>query len=307
MNSSQSSKKPPRVSIALPVYNGQNYLQAALDSLLAQSFEDFEIIIGDNASTDNTRGICEAYAQQDSRIRYIRRETNIGASANFSQLFEYAAGDYFKWAAHDDVCSPNFLKSCVEKMDSDSSVVLCCGKEIAIDSNGDVIENYMDKYHKLEHLESSLAYRRFHDVACRNHACYMVFGLIRTSALHMTPETKTGNYIGQDRVLLAELALIGPFWVSPETIYFRRHSEQYCALKSDSERTAWYNPNTGRDFAFTDSINFIEYVRAIRRQSKWPGRLLCYLVMVDWLRKMRHLLLKELTVAIRQRFQSSYG
>jgi hypothetical protein len=178
---------------------------------------------------------------------------------------------------------------------------------VAIDKDGAIIENYMAKYRELKHLESASAYRRFHDVACLNHGCYMVFGLIRTSALRQTPETKTGNYIGQDRVLLAELALIGRFWVSPEAIYFRRHSEQYCALDSDSARTAWYNPNTGRKFAFTDSRNFIEYVKAIRRQLNWPNRFLCYLVMVDWLRRKRHRLFKEISMAISERLQSIYG
>jgi glycosyltransferase involved in cell wall biosynthesis len=114
MNNSKLDNSIPPVSIGLPVYNGENYLKAALNSLLSQSYGNFELIIGDNASTDETKYICESYAKQDPRIRYFRHKTNIGAAANYNYLFELAQGDYFKWAAHDDVCSPDYLKSCVE-------------------------------------------------------------------------------------------------------------------------------------------------------------------------------------------------
>ena len=293
MNISKFNHQVPRVTIALPVYNGENYVRKALDSLLAQSYEDFEILIGDNASTDNTQNICQSYAKQDARIQYFRNDTNIGAAANYNRLFERARGEFFKWAAHDDVCSPDYLKSCVEKLDSDASVVLCCPKEVAIDKNGEVIENYMDKYQKLNHLNSTATYRRFHDLSCRNHGCYQVFGLIRTLALKQTP--KIANYLGSDRVLLAELALMGRFWESPEPIYLRRHSEQYCALQDDKARTAWFNPNTGRKFSFTDSDNFFEYIKAIQRVNlRFLDKVLCYLVMIDWLKRKRHRLFKEL-------------
>jgi len=293
MNNSKFKHQTPRVSIALPVYNGENYVRKALDSLLAQSYEDFEILIGDNASTDDTKNICESYAKRDARIRYFRNDINIGAAANYNRLFERARGEFFKWAAHDDVCSPNYLKSCVEKLDSDPSVVLCCPKEIAIDKDGAIIENYMDKYRKLNHINSTSTYRRFHDLTCLNHGCYQVFGLIRTSALRLTP--KIANYIGSDRVLLAELSLMGRFWESPEPIYLRRHSEQYCALKDDKARTSWFNPNTERKYSFTDSDNFFEYVKAIRRVNlSWSDRVLCYLVMVDWLKRKRHRLFTEI-------------
>jgi glycosyltransferase involved in cell wall biosynthesis len=311
MNNSEFNNHLPRVSIALPVYNGENYVRKALDSLLAQSYKDFELLIGDNASTDGTQAICESYAEQDGRIRYMRNETNIGAAANYNRLFELARGEYFKWAAHDDVCSPDFLKSCVEKLDSDPSVVLCCPKEIAIDKDGVIIENYMDKYPTLKHINSTSTYQRFYDFACLNHGCFQVFGLIRASALRLTP--KIANYIGSDRVLLAELSLMGRFWESPEPIYLRRHSEQYCSLKDDSARTAWFNPKTGRKFGFTTSDNFLEYVKSIRRvKLSWLQRILCYLVMVNWIRKMRYRLFREFKAIIsdtqaRQDFSKKRG
>src|ERR1035438_9843576 len=99
----------PRVSIGLPVYNGENYLDPALNSILRQDYSDLELIISDNASTDATGNICREYAAKDPRIRYYRNETNIGASANFNCLVKLARGEYFKWAAHDDVHLQGFL------------------------------------------------------------------------------------------------------------------------------------------------------------------------------------------------------
>lgn len=298
MNNNKPDSLTPKVSIALPVYNGENYLQDALDSLLSQSYEKFELIIGDNASTDATKKICEAYAKKDPRIRYFRHDTNIGAAANYNYVFELARGEYFKWAAHDDVCSPDYLKSCVEKLESDPSVVLCCPKEIAIDKDGEIMENYMDKYRPLNHLSSASTYQRFYDLSCLNHGCFMVFGLTRTAILKQTP--KIANYLGSDRVLVAELSLSGRFWESPEAIYFRRHSEQYCALENDSTRTDWFNPDTKQKFAYVNSKNFIEYGKAIYRvNSSWLQKISCYSILVVWVLKKRHHLFKELLMSIK--------
>ncbi len=123
----------PRVSVGLPVYNGENFIKDALDSILAQTFEDFELIISDNASTDGTQQICRQYTSKDQRIRYIRNDGNIGASKNFNQVFELSSGEYFKWIAHDDLCAPEFLERCVEVLDQDPSIVLCFARPKAID------------------------------------------------------------------------------------------------------------------------------------------------------------------------------
>lgn len=99
----------PTVSIGMPVYNGERYIRAALESLLAQSFTDFELIISDNASTDATESICREYAARDARIVCIRHEKNRGASANFQFVLDQARGEFFMWAACDDVRSPDFI------------------------------------------------------------------------------------------------------------------------------------------------------------------------------------------------------
>lgn len=113
----------PTVAIGLPVYNGEKTLKAALDSLLAQSFIDTEIIISDNASTDGTAAICKDYAARDQRIRYIRQDSNLGAAANFKFVLDEARSPYFMWAACDDIRSPDFVETNVKFLGANSDYV----------------------------------------------------------------------------------------------------------------------------------------------------------------------------------------
>lgn len=100
----------PKVSIGMPVYNGEQLLRGALDSLLGQTFSDFELIISDNASTDGTEQICREYAARDQRIRYVRQPTNLGAFGNFKFVFDESQREYFMWAACDDMFSRDFIE-----------------------------------------------------------------------------------------------------------------------------------------------------------------------------------------------------
>ncbi len=111
------SNLTPKVSVGMPVYNGAETLPAALDSLLAQTYTDFEVLINDNASTDATEAICRAYAARDSRIRYERNSANLGAAGNFNRVFERARGAYFKWFACDDLLAPDYLAECVAALE----------------------------------------------------------------------------------------------------------------------------------------------------------------------------------------------
>lgn len=116
----------PLVSIGLPVYNGERFLVQTLDSLLAQNYENFELIISDNASTDHTKGICEGYAKSDPRIRLYRNEENIGLTNNFKGVLELAQGEYFMWAAHDDQWDSNYISSLVTLLTTTPDVALAC-------------------------------------------------------------------------------------------------------------------------------------------------------------------------------------
>src|SRR6267143_3848257 len=114
----------PLLSIGLFVYNGERFLEETLDSILSQTFTDFELIISDNASTDSTGEISEAYVRRDSRIRYYRGEKNMGAGWNVRRVYELATGKYFKQAAVDDLLEPDFLRRCVEVLERDPDCVV---------------------------------------------------------------------------------------------------------------------------------------------------------------------------------------
>src|SRR5690349_9582986 len=114
----------PRVSVGLPVYNGEKYLTESLDALLSQSCTDIEIIVSDNASTDTTEDICRRYMADDDRIRYLRQPRNIGAAANHQVVLDAARAELFKWASHDDLYSTDLLARCVKALDEHAEVVL---------------------------------------------------------------------------------------------------------------------------------------------------------------------------------------
>src|SRR5581483_5806722 len=128
-----------RVSLAMPVYNGERYIEETLRSLLAQDFKDFELIITDNASSDRTEEICRQFAAREPRIRYVRNERNLGAAANYNLGLSLATGEYFKWCAHDDLLSPNCIGALVSALDRTSGAVLAFPKTECIDETGALI------------------------------------------------------------------------------------------------------------------------------------------------------------------------
>src|ERR1700691_2946887 len=134
----------PPISIGMPVYNGEKYIVEALDSILGQTYADFELIISDNASEDRTAEICQDFVKKDPRIRYFRQPSNLGAPRNFNFVFEQSGGQYFKWAADNDVCDHDLLGICKKVLDDRPEVVLCFGKTVAIDQHGSILSPFED-------------------------------------------------------------------------------------------------------------------------------------------------------------------
>ncbi|MDZ8186212.1 MAG: glycosyltransferase family 2 protein [Nostoc sp. ChiSLP02] len=218
------SSNQPRLSIGLPVYNGERFLQQAINSLLAQSFKDFELIISDNASTDKTEEICRAYAKQDQRIRYYRNEYNIGCARNFNRVFELSSGEYFKWAAYDDLHAPDFVSKCVELLDADPTIILCHTQVYFIDEQGKFLQSYDIKL-KTDALKP---HHRFHELLSK-HLCYQCYGVIRASALKKVPPM--GGYGNADGIFLLRLGLVGRFYEIPEYLFFARsHPQQSMSM-----------------------------------------------------------------------------
>ncbi len=206
----------PRVSIGLPVYNGEQFLEEVLDSLLAQTYSDFELIISDNASTDRTESICHFFVKKDKRIHYYRNDENIGLGPNFNRTFRLSAGEYLKWATSDDICKPAFLAQSVRVLDNDPSVVLVYPKATFIDETGKAFDIHDPGWD----LQSEAGDERLRYVICSGHWVNSILGVIRTKALSRT--RLLPGYPGGDYALLGELSLMGKFVEIPESLYLRR-------------------------------------------------------------------------------------
>jgi glycosyltransferase involved in cell wall biosynthesis len=205
------------VSIGMPVYNGERFVRQALESILVQDYENFELIISDNASTDTTGNICQRYADRDARIRYVRNETNLGASSNHKRVFEMARGDYFKWAAHDDECLPTFLGRCMSVFEvAQQSVVLVYPQSLIIDEEGRVIEEYRVSIE----AKASRPHRRLANVLRYVMLGTPAYGVMRANALRQT--RLIDAFLSSDYVLFAELAMLGEIWELPEPLLRKR-------------------------------------------------------------------------------------
>src|SRR5690606_3415564 len=169
----------PQVSIGLPTFNGSTYLQATIDALLAQDFADFELIISDNGSTDDTESICRAAVAADKRVRYQRSTVNRGAGWNYNEVLRLARAPYFKWAADDDICEPSFLRRCVDALDADAGLVLAYPKTLLIDAAGEVTGPLDDSDLA---LGSTDPVARLDQLLRHRVEWHPVFGVIRTDA-----------------------------------------------------------------------------------------------------------------------------
>ena len=138
MNRTANSDRP-LVSVGLPVYDGEEYVADAISSILAQTYDKLELVIADNASTDQTEQICRKFAALDGRIRYVRNPQNIGAGPNHNLVFTLSTGRYFKWCAADDRINPEFLGSCVALLEERPDVVLAYPSVRSIDADGNEI------------------------------------------------------------------------------------------------------------------------------------------------------------------------
>jgi glycosyltransferase involved in cell wall biosynthesis len=286
----------PLVGMGLPVFNGAGFLEPALDSILAQTYADFELIVCDNASTDRTEEICRAYAAKDPRIRYERSAQNLGLAWNFNRARELSRHRYFKWVAHDDVCAPDFVRSCVDVLERMPAVVLCYPRAILIDGRGQHVEECVDGCH----LASPQPSERFRELLANLRLSNPLFGVIRASALRPSP---LGSYPAADVVLLGELALRGGFHEVPQRLFFRRDHPQKGTRSHPSvdQQAVLYDPrNRGKTHLMHWKL-LREHLRSIARVPMTPReRARCYAFMARSVRwNWRHLV-GELWMAARR-------
>lgn len=206
----------PLVGIGVPVFNGARFLRYALDSLLVQTLGDFEIVISDNTSTDETPAICAEYVARDSRVTYFRQPQNVGLPRNWNFVAQEARGKYFKWASANDFFAPDALETCVRVLESEPDAVLAFGRTNLVGADGELLEAYTGDF--AVPCESPSARYRF---VCENMALNnAISGVIRREALQRTGLVRP--YPASDIVLMAELALQGRFRLVSQTTLFRR-------------------------------------------------------------------------------------
>ena len=271
----------PRLSIGLPVYNGGNLLAEALEALLGQSYEDFELIISDNASTDGTADLCRSYEKQDSRIRYIRQPYNIGLNPNHNFVVKQARGELFKMASHDDLYARDLLKRCVDALDENPQAVLAHCWEAMIDPSGKVTK-------ALEYTvaaDSPRAPERFRSMLFDGWDDY-TYGVMRTAVLLRTH--LHGSHHLADRSINTELSLHGPFCMVPDWLYFRRDHPERKEPYTVRTRCAYLDPRRANRLRHPVARLYGEYfwgyVTAIRNAPLSPAdRTECYRYLARWL------------------------
>jgi glycosyltransferase involved in cell wall biosynthesis len=262
----------------------------ALDSLISQTYGDFELIISDNASTDATEEVCREYAARDPRIRYVRQSVNKGSAWNFNQVFLLSKGEYFKWAAADDVCSPTFLQRCVEGLDSRPDVVWRHTQSRHIDSAGNLlapddsgIVSYLSVPPAAPTRADDCAARRFEAVLLGRGGCLDSYGLIRADVMRQTKLLLP--YFGSEKVFMAELALRGKYTEVPETLFFARiHERAAGSLRSVRQQRRYINPLSRERWQFARVKLLAAYCDAVRRAPlSLAQRTRCFAVIARYL------------------------
>ncbi|MFA5842590.1 MAG: glycosyltransferase family 2 protein [Candidatus Gracilibacteria bacterium] len=215
----------PTVSIGLPTYNGSKTIRRTLDTLLNQTYKDFELIISDNASTDGkVPEICEEYAARDPRIRYIRQKENIGG-ANFKFLVDAAQGDYFMWAADDDEWEPEFIRELVElHIENPEAIVAFCAHD-NLTFSGEVLQFHPPLFPEHENLNKYHRFKRF--LLDRGGKCNYTYGLFKKKYLlnHVILKPFEGippQYSSMDTFFLFDMLLKGPFVSTPKLLWHKR-------------------------------------------------------------------------------------
>jgi glycosyltransferase involved in cell wall biosynthesis len=280
----------PTVSICLPVFNGENYLSEAVESMLAQTFGDFELVITDNASTDRTEEICRKFAAADSRVKYHRNEKNVGGARNQAIAVELACGRLVRLSAHDDKMAPTHLEECVAVLEQRPDAVIVFTSTVVLDEVGAVVSDY-----RSTRGTGETPSKRFRELIFRDHNCDAIYGVIRGDVLRRVRPME--NFIDGDKVFLCRLAFHGPFVSIDRPLFYKRyHPKNYVANWRD--RMAWYNPEAKGKASFPNWLELRSFTNAVinapisRRERTRCGVTTCH-----WVVRYSTKLAKDLLVA----------
>jgi len=272
--------RPPRVSVGLIVYEGERYLESSIDSYLRQTFTDFELIVSDNGSTDGTERIALAKAAADRRVRYVRSERNRGVAWNLNNAFALARGEYFAWASHDDLQTPEFLERALAVLEADPTVVYAYAPTYLMDDDGRVYAREANRFT----LGADSPNRRFWEqLIVRGGQNF--WGLHRVSTLQQVG--RLGSTPWGERVMFGELSLRGRFAVVPGTSFYWRRQDGLPAAYSPRRNVVAFDPDGPawrriRPALLTRYV--AELIAAIQRTPLPIGeRLRCYARLGRWM------------------------
>jgi len=291
----RSGGQKPFVSIGLPVYNGEDYLEEALESIAAQTYRNYEVIISDNASTDRTADICESYAARDPRIRYVRNPVNIGGDRNYYRCVELSRGQYFLGAAHDDRFHPEYLERVLAVLEADPEVVFGHSRAHQINGAGDVVGTYEGR----PFTESSRPSERLRD-AIDARPVIACLGMIRSSVLRQMPPLVP--YPASDAYWQAELALHGKLVEIPEVLFYRRVHPNSGQRIPIHERIRWSDPKKAGTVTFPAWRRPAEYARSVMRAPlPLRERMSCFAEIARYLlqRERLKMLVRDVRMALR--------
>jgi len=275
-----SEDTPPLISVGLPVYNGEQFIAVAIDSVLSQTVTDLELIICDNASTDGTEAICRGYLERDPRVRYIRQEKNLGVSPNFNRAFREARGEYFKWITHDDAITPDCFEKSIAALEARGEAILCHSTVHLIDQEGETIEYHDTGLDRQGDPRQSV---RFGEMILKPHQCLECDGVMRRAALARTATYR--SFPGADRTLLTEISLVGPFVRLDEPAFLtREHPSRFRRSKTTPEqRLATYDTSRAGQKVVGTWEMYRDYWRMVRDQVRDPKeRRACQRHLLRW-------------------------
>ena len=220
----------PTLCVGMPVFNGAKFLTEALQSIVDQDFDSFEVLISDNCSTDATASICERFMKIDPRIRYHRNASNIGAPRNYNLVLRKSQTTYFKWASASDICSPSMFSQCIAALERHPQAILAFPQTHFF--TNDISDS--TAYEQDRELTQMSAYERFKDVLENLGFNNIINGVFRRSALSMA-RPQNPSFYSSDLVLMAELALRGHFVVASDAHFYRRMSPEATANMRNPE------------------------------------------------------------------------
>jgi len=271
------SKAKPRLTIGVPVYNGEDYIAEAIESHLQQDFGDFELIVSDNCSDDSTPEIVQKFVEADSRVVYSRTAENLGGPANFNRLFRLGDAELFTWAAADDRIEPGYLSGVIDMMDDDPTVVIGHSESLLIDPESVPMlqmdqgwlggDGYLEAI-KLapppgdERFGSPRPHERIDAVINNNHRNFYIFGIMRRETMLQTRLHRL--FYGGDRTLLVEMAMRGTFRKVPDPLFASRsHAKNSGRNGLNFEELKQHG---AQDLSFAGQV-LKGYVNAVRRAN----------------------------------------